>query len=90
MAKYMTLIEVEQCDSAFLVIADDPECFEFKRVKTTNEFIHFSRKMMPNVTDQPHLWKEYYGITWFAYDGKPCDAQIMICRRRYMKNAEIV
>ena len=67
--KPMTIDEVEKCDYAYLVYEEDDHATHcFLRVKTYDEFISFDRPLNNTYThSQPHLWKEYYGTTWFAF-----------------------
>jgi len=70
----MTLEEVENCDSAYLVYDQhDPDIHLFKRIKTYDSFIAFDREHQNSkgVRIQPHLWKDLYGTVWWAYKDAP-------------------
>jgi hypothetical protein len=90
-AKIMDLEEVEQCDYAYILYEkEDPEVHCFLRMQTFNDFISFDRplprgkdgKIFGDVHSQPHLWKEYYGKSWWAFTVKPTSQQIAIKKRK--------
>ena len=93
-AKLMTLEEVEQCDYAYILYEkEDLDVHCFLRMQTFNGFISFDRpiprkpsdgKIFGDVHSQPHLWKEYYGKSWWAFTAKPDYKQIMN-KKRLMK-----
>ena len=89
-ARVMTLEEVEQCDYAYILYEkDDPKVHCFLRMHTYDDFISFDRPIIDRedgriaggVHSQPHLWKEYYCKSWFAFATKPDREQIYDTKR---------
>ena len=91
----MTLEEVERCDYAYLVYeAEDPNAHCFLRMHTYDGFISFDRPIPSrkngmitgDVHSQPHLFKDCYEKTWFAYTAMPTKVQIASCKFKMKKN----
>ena len=92
-ARMMTLEQVEQCDYAYILYEkDDPEVHCFLQMQTFDDSISFDRplprgkggKIFGDVHSQPHLFKEYYDKSWWAFTAKPDSHQISI-KKRLMK-----
>lgn len=82
-ARKMTLDEIKTCSHAYLLYdEEDPIVHFFERVKTTEYFVQFRRKLRDFVTSEPHLFFNYYDKSWIAFYDMPGEYQIILEKRR--------